>query len=556
MLAAVDAGVGSAAASRGNPGHRPRRRTAAELPTPASAACEDPPPVPCVMIQPYMASETGNDFSAVNAQASSVIGSVVGSGLAPAALALYAKVVSASSLDAAAHRLVSALTADAGFTRASIGLHEHGVTRLLASTGLDLSNPQAELPQRLLGAMDEAIEQGITLSWPPAPAPLLSSSLSPLPSPAQEVSDPIRIEHQAMQRQTGGVVASVPLGVAGEVFAAVCVERDQGPPLSDAELLRLEQLLVLLAPVLRWMVFGTQPWHQRAWREILQAVSALRQPQRRVRRRVLALAALLLFFLAVVPLQDDVSGRARIEGAQQRIVSAPTDGYVKTAYVRPGDRVKVGDPLVDLVEGDLQLERGRWTSQIEQHENAYAAAMAKSDRVGASTSMARIGEAQAQLALVDEQLARGRIRAPFDALVIQGDLSQAVGAPVRQGDTLLTLATTAAFRVIVEIDEGDIARVHPGQAGQLVLSSLPWDRQQLVVERISPLSRAVEGRNVFEVETRLATAPGTNAAASPVDLRPGLIGRAELVTGRKPPLWAWTRHLLDRIRLTWWSWLG
>jgi multidrug efflux pump subunit AcrA (membrane-fusion protein) len=500
-----------------------------------------------------MASDTGNHFSAVNAQASSVTDSE----LAPAALALYAKVVSASTLDAAAHRLVYALTSDAGFTRASIGLHEHGVTRLLASTGLDLSNPQAELPQRLVGAMDEAIEQGITLSWPPAP--LLSSAPQlPLPSPlpAEEASDPIRIEQQALQRQTGGVVASVPLGVAGEVFAAVCVERDQGPPLRDEELLRLEQLLVLLAPVLRWMVFGTQPWHQRAWREILQAASALRQPQRRVRRRVLALAALLLLFLAVAPLQDDVSGRARIEGAQQRVVSAPTDGFVKTAYVRPGDRVKAGDALVDLIEGDLQLERGRWTSQIEQHENAYAAAMAKSDRVGASTSMARIGEAQAQLALVDEQLARGRIRAPFDALVIQGDLTQSVGAPVRQGDTLLTLATTAAFRVIVDIDEGDIARVHPGQEGQLVLSSLPWDRQQLVVERISPLSKAVEGRNVFEVETRLATAPGTNAAASPADLRPGLIGRAELATGRKPPLWAWTRHVVDRIRLTWWSWLG
>jgi multidrug efflux pump subunit AcrA (membrane-fusion protein) len=499
------------------------------------------------MIQSHMASEMGIDFSAVNVPASKVDAS----GPAPAALALYAKVVSASTLDAAAHRLVSALTADAGFTRASIGLHEGGVTRLLASTGLDLSNPQAELPQRLVGAMDEAIEQGIKLSWPPAP--LLSSSS---PSPSQEGSDPIRIEQQALQRQTGGVVVSVPLGVAGEVFAAVCVERDHGPPLNDGELLRLEQLLVLLAPVLRWMVFGTQPWHQRAWREILQAVSALRQPQRRVRRRVLALAALVLLFLAVVPLQDDVSGRARIEGAQQRIVSAPTDGYVKTAYVRPGDRVKAGDALVDLIEGDLQLERGRWTSQIEQHENAYAAAMAKSDRVGASTSMARIGEAQAQLALVDEQLARGRIRAPFDALVIQGDLTQSVGAPVRQGDTLLTLATTAAFRVIVDIDEGDIARVHPGQAGQLVLSSLPWDRQELVVQRISPLSKAVEGRNVFEVETRLATAPGTNAAASRDDLRPGLIGRAELATGRKPPLWAWTRHVVDRVRLTWWSWLG
>ena len=48
----------------------------------------------------------------------------------------------------------------------------------------------------------------------------------------------------------GVVVASVPLGGAGEVFASICVERDQGLPLSDEDLLRLEQLLVLLAPVL------------------------------------------------------------------------------------------------------------------------------------------------------------------------------------------------------------------------------------------------------------------------------------------------------------------
>ena len=174
--------------------------------------------------------------------------------------------------------------------------------------------------------------------------------------------------------------------------------------------------------------------------------------------------------------------------------------------------------------------------------------MAKSDRVGASTSMARIGEAQAQLALVDAQLARGRITAPFDATVIQGDLSQLAGAPVRQGDSLLTLAGTAGYRVIVEIDETDIARVRQGQPGAMVLSSLPWDRQDLLVERLSPLSKAVDGRNVFEVEARLVSPRP--------DLRPGLIGRAGIVTGRMPLLWAWTRHALDRARLAWWSWLG
>jgi hypothetical protein len=127
-------------------------------------------------------------------------------------------------------------------------------------------------------------------------------------------------------------------------------------------------------------------------------------------------------------------------------------------------------------------------------------------------------------------------------------LSQSIGAPVRQGDTLLTLATTGRHRVIVEVDEVDIARVAPGQRGQLALSSLPWDSEDVVVERIAPLAKAVDGRNVFEVEARLI--------APRDDLRPGLLGRAELAAGRAPLLWSWTKHALMRLRVTLWGWLG
>ena len=459
-----------------------------------------------------------------------------GSDLAAEALALYAQVLAGKTLSAAAHSLVAALAADFGYSRASIGLHDHGRTRLLASSNLDVTNAQAELPQGLLGAMDEAIDQGVSLAWPA------------VAEPAGLDSARIRIEQAALQRQVGGVVATVPLGAGGEVFGALCVERADGPPIDASELARLEQLMALAVPALRWMQHGTQAWHRRAWRELVQGWAALRQPQRRTTRRVLVVAGLGVLFLAVAPLEHDVAGRARVEGAEQRVLVAPADGFVKTAHVRPGDRVKAGDALVDLLDGDLRLERERWTSQLAQHENAYAAAMAKSDRAGASTSLARISEAQSQLALVDEQLVRGRVSAPFDALVIQGDLSQSIGAPVRQGDTLLTLATTGLHRVIVEVDEVDIGRIKPGQSGQLALSSLPWDRQDLVVERITPLAKAADGRNVFEVEARLV--------APRADLRPGLLGRAELVVGRMPPLWVWTRHALDRMRVAWWSWLG
>jgi multidrug resistance efflux pump len=208
--------------------------------------------------------------------------------------------------------------------------------------------------------------------------------------------------------------------------------------------------------------------------------------------------------------------------------------------------VAEGALLVELMEHDLLLERERWASQLAQHENGYAAAMSRADRTQAAVSAARIEEARAQLALVDEQLTRSRLSAPFDGVVIEGDLSQSVGAPVRQGDALVTLAATGRYRVIVEVDEVDIGRVRIGQPGTLRLSALPWDTRSLEVERIAPLAKATEGRNVFEVQARL-----TEPDAS---LRPGLRGHAKVAVGRAPPLWVWVRPWLDRARLALWAW--
>ena len=453
---------------------------------------------------------------------------------ADAALALYATVLSAQSLDAAAHALVAALVARHGLRCASIGLHQDGRTRLLARSHLDPSQPPSEVSQAVLGAMDEAITQSVGLC---APAP---AGAAP--------QDHILIEHLALQRLQMASVASLPFGSGGEVFGALSVERDLAQPFSAAELDQLALWLTLAAPALRWMQQGGEPWARRTRRDLGHAVARLRQPDRATARRLLAAGAALLLFVALAPLQREVGGRARIEGAEQRVLVAPADGFVKRAHVQPGDHVRAGDPLVDLLDGDLRLERERWASQLAQHENGYAAAMAKADRSAAATSLARGSEAQSQLALVDGQLARSQITAPFDALVIQGDLRQSIGAPVRQGDTLLTLAAAGRHRVIVEVDEVDIARVAPGQAGSLALSSLPWDRQDVVVERIVPLAKAVDGRNVFEVEARLA--------APRADIRPGLLGRADIVIGRMPPLWAWAGHALDRVRVAWWAWIG
>jgi multidrug resistance efflux pump len=436
----------------------------------------------------------------------------------------------------AADHLVVALASALDLRGATIALHERGRTRLLASSNRDLAHLQPDLHQKLLGALDEALEQAVCLTWPAAasdPAPALAS---------------IRVELNALQQEIGGAIAVLPMGSNGQPFAALCAERDAGLPFDRGDIEKLECLAALAVPALRWMDRASQPWYRRALQDAARSAARWRGTRHRHARRTVAGLALALLAAAAVPMDRAVSGKARVEGAEQRVIAAPVDGFVKSAPVRPGDHVKAGDALVDLVEGDLRLEHERWSSQLAQHENAYAGAMARSDAGQAAISLARAEEAQSQLALVDEQLNRGHLVAPFDALVVQGDLSQSIGAPVHQGDTLLTLATLDRFRVIVDVDEVDIGDVQAGQKGQLRLSSLPWDRKEVVVERVAPIAKTVDGRNVFEVQARLA--------AHDAELRPGLLGHAELVVGRAPPLWAWARHGIQRMRVVWWSWWG
>ena len=147
---------------------------------------------------------------------------------------------------------------------------------------------------------------------------------------------------------------------------------------------------------------------------------------------------------------------------------------------------------------------------------------------------------------VEAQIARSRLVAPFDGVLIRGDLSQSLGAPVRRGEVLLTVAPEGRHRVIAEIDERDIGRL-PGDAqGTLVLTALPSQRFAVTVQRRSPVATSRDGRTFYEVEA----APADGAQAS---MRPGLQGQVRFDAGRSALAIAWGRWLIDWIRLRLWS---
>ena len=273
-----------------------------------------------------------------------------------------------------------------------------------------------------------------------------------------------------------------------------------------------------------------------------------------------------LLALALIPASYSVTAPARVEGAVQRVLAAPANGILKSSLVRPGDSVRQGQILAELLDRDLQLDRSKFQGEMAQHENAYAAAMARSDRSNMMIYQAKVAEARAQSDLVEQQLSRIQMQAPIDGVVIQGDLSQMLGSPVEKGQVLMTIAPKDEFRVIVELDERDIQSLKPGQAGRLVLSALPWDSVAIIVERITPMATVIDGRNVFEIEAKLTQSPSQAqsqsqsssraqaATQAPRDLRPGLRGVARVDVGRAPLLQVWTRRLAEHVRRFVWRW--
>ncbi len=428
--------------------------------------------------------------------------------------------------------LVSQLAPMLGCDRVTLGVVDDRDIDIIAVSNSAEFKPAQELLRQFGAAMQEANDQGSRVVYPVA------------------TTDPIRIvlAHAALHERTGHTVASVPLVHKGKAVAAVLAEWRSANPPKPAQLDFLDSLACAIGPLLALRHRAELPWTARGAEIAQKGWSRLTRRNDPLPKILSATLLAALVAALLLPVSYRIGAPARIEGAVQRIVAAPLDGYLTKTHVRPGDSVRAGDVLVELADQDLLLEQRRWEGALAQHENAFAAALARSDRAQFVITQGKAGEARAQLDLVRQQLSRTRLLAPIDGVVIKGDLSQGLGAPVQRGDTLITLAPAEQYRLIVNVDERDVARVQPGQTGRLALASSPSDPLGFIVDRVTPVASIQDGRNAFEVEARLLD-------AAPL-LRPGLQGFAKIEAGERSLAWIWTHRTLDWLRLAFWSWTG
>ena len=472
-------------------------------------------------------------------------------------LALQARAFKHDRFSHAATSVANELARALGCDRVSIGFVDGSTVRVAAmSNTADIGKRQA-LVRALGAAMDEAVNQRECLAYPPnghagmvadaLPAHAELAALTTLAAlaAADDAQTAGRSTH-SVPVQDLPTICSVPIiGVGGprggsNAVGALLLERAQG--FDAAALEAAKDAATFVGPILALKHRLDQPVSGR----IVDAVAPRHAGRLRWGRGHgvavgvgLVLAALLLW-----PATFRVVAPARIEGLGQQVLAAPFDGYVALAPLRPGVEIKAGQLLLSLEDRDLQLEAAKLGAEIAQLEKKYREAHSTDDAAQIVLARSRLAQAQAQGDLVQRQLARTAVRAPFDGVLLAGDFSQSLGAPVKRGQELLTVAPSRQYRVVVEVDEQDVARLQPGQQARLLFGAISGDALAMSVTRIAPLASVVDGRNVFEVDGQLNDAPAA--------LRPGLRGVARIDIEPRLQGWIWWHRASHWLRAFWW----
>lgn len=427
--------------------------------------------------------------------------------------------------------LINELTREFSCERVSIGELKNHHTQVIALSNSAKFDDKSNLIKTISAAMDEAVDQDRVAVYPQA----------------EDDNSAITYAHADLARKYGsGAICTIPLVYNESIFAVLTMERSESQLFYQETINTCEQTLALISPFLKLKYDDELSLIQKSAKASKNFLAELFGFQYLGLKLLLIAMTVFICFSLVTEGDFRINSDAVLEGRIQRTVSAPMNGFINSAKVRAGDTVLKEEIMATMEDVDLKLEKIKLTAEQQQLKREYREAMADRELVQVRILNAQIAQIDAKIKLKQEQLQRTIIRTPFDGIVIEGDLSQALGAPVDRGDSLFTIAPLDGYRVILKVNERSISYIRHGQQGTLALSSLPDRKFPLRIEKITQVANADDGSNIFRVEAALSD--------SPKILRPGMEGVGKIEIGRKKLFWIWTHELFDWIKLWVWSW--
>jgi len=237
------------------------------------------------------------------------------------------------------------------------------------------------------------------------------------------------------------------------------------------------------------------------------------------------------------PSPDVLTLTGMIAADQRSEVTADTQGKVIAVLVERGQRVKMGQPVVQLDvrnaslsarEAQANLEAARAQKQLAEEEckrtqtllDKGAITRSEYDRQATqcTSTLQQVSAAQARADIFSKSVADGLVRAPFDGQVTEK--SVAPGEWVAPGRTLFTLVDDDPLRIELSVPEASVRAIQKDEKVELSAVAQPGKTYTAKVSRIG--GEIGKSRSLI-VEATLDPQS---------DLVPGMFAEAHVIVGQ------------------------
>lgn len=228
-----------------------------------------------------------------------------------------------------------------------------------------------------------------------------------------------------------------------------------------------------------------------------------------------------------------------IAPAEQVSVKPEINGRVEVLPVDIGDKVKQGQILFSLDDKELQNRRAASMTEVEraqlqlqqsqrnfkrseelQRDKLIPQELYETTKTELELARNAVERAQRDLAVVDEQLTKTIIKAPFDCTVLTRPVSigQAVSGSggMAGGTEVLSIADLNQMVINSHVNQADVTRLKVGQQVDVAVEAVAGLKIAAVVDRVAPqatIRNSIKGfstrMNIKNIDPRIQ--PGMTA---------------------------------------------
>ena len=318
----------------------------------------------------------------------------------------------------------------------AIGVKHRSSAKILSISGLDQVSAKSPGVVALRSAMEECLDAGEAITFQRGA------------QWGEAAERPLYLLHKQWHGAANGdAVASIPLCEDGETVAVLSLRSRADQPLTDKKIELIRKRVQPIIPALLLTQRATRGIRQHVLDVVQHTYDGMLSPGGLGRKITTLLVVLAGMVFAFGSMNYDLSAACKVTPAVLRHLTAPFEGRLAVSHVVAGDPVTAGQVLAELDTRDLVQQRVELEAQWQVHERERDRALAFNKPSDAQVALANRKLIEAKLEIADRRIQQASILAPFDGIVVEGDLRTSVGMVLGKGEPLFRVGKTTAVMI-------------------------------------------------------------------------------------------------------------